>query len=205
MTDKGYCSTKKLHYFGAKLHNIAFHRQGKFPIPEFLILSKASEHDLNVVREILPQLENRALIGDKADSKEDFNEVLQKKTGSYIYTAVKLVKGETQATRQFKHAADQPFSTQVSRIRQPIESLFNWIIEKTDIQRASKVRSRQGLIVHVFGRIAAAISIWVFQLLIHIYCSFLIPISKFFYSIYLWFYYCFMASSAKTFKEEPYP
>ena len=37
-----------------------------------------------------------------------------------------------------------------------------WIIEKTDIQRASKVRSTQGLIVHVFGKIAAAISKWVF-------------------------------------------
>ncbi|MCH2083915.1 MAG: transposase [Saprospiraceae bacterium] len=162
LTDKGYCSTKKLHYFGAKLHSIAFHRPGKLPIPEFLSLSKASEHDLNAVREILPQLKNRALIGDKAYSKEDFNEVLQKEAGSCIYTPVKLVKGETQAIRQFKHAADKLFSTEVSRIRQPIESLFNWIIEKTDIQRASKVRSRQGLIVHVFGRIAAAISFWVF-------------------------------------------
>jgi len=34
--------------------------------------------------------------------------------------------------------------------------LFNWLIQKTDIQRASKVRSSKGLIVHVFGRIAAA-------------------------------------------------
>ena len=162
LTDKGYCSTKKLHYFGAKLHSIAFHRPGKLPMPEFFSLSKASEHDLNAVRENLPQLKNRALVGDKAYSKKDFNEVLQKEAGSYIYTPVKLVKGETQATRQFKHAADKLYSSAVSRIRQPIESLFNWIIEKTDIQRASKVRSRQGLIVHVFGRIAAAISFWLF-------------------------------------------
>lgn len=126
-------------------------------------MSKASEHDLNAVREILPQLKDRALIGDKAYSKEDFNEVLHTQAGSCIYTHVKLVKGETQATKQFKHAADKLFSTEVSRIRQPIESLFNWIIEKTDIQRASKVRSQQGLIVHVFGRIAAAISLWVFN------------------------------------------
>jgi len=34
--------------------------------------------------------------------------------------------------------------------------LFNWLIEKTDIQTASKVRSTKGLLVHVFGKIAAA-------------------------------------------------
>ena len=140
LTDKGYCSTKRLHYYGAKLHSIAFHRPGTLPMPEFFSLTKASEHDLNAVREILPHLTNRALVGDKAYSNEELNE----------------------AMRQFKHAADKLFSTAVSRIRQPIESLFNWIIEKTDIQPASKVRSRQGLIVHVFGKIAAAITNWVF-------------------------------------------
>jgi hypothetical protein len=39
-------------------------------------------------------------------------------------------------------------------IRQPIESLFNWIIDKTDIQNASKVRSSKGLLVH--GKIISA-------------------------------------------------
>jgi len=34
--------------------------------------------------------------------------------------------------------------------------LFNWLEEKTGIQRASKVRSYNGLLVHVFGRLAAA-------------------------------------------------
>ena len=47
----------------------------------------------------------------------------------------------------------------VSRLKQPIESLFSWIDEKTGIQRASKVRSYQGLVVHVFGRLAAAMLI----------------------------------------------
>ncbi len=162
VTDKGYCSTKKLHYFGAKLHSIAFRRKGKLPMPEFFSLTNASEHDLNAVREILPQLEGRAVFGDKAYSKKDFNEILQREYDVHIYTPVKLVKGENEKTRQFKRAADNLFSMAVSRLRQPIESLFNWLIEKTDIQRASKVRSTKGLIVHVFGRIAAAISLWVF-------------------------------------------
>jgi len=162
ITDKGYCSTKKMHYYGAKLHGIAFHRKGKLPLPEYFSLTKSSEHDLNAVREILPRLKGRAVIGDKAYSKKDLNEILEKEHGVCIYTPVKLVKGVKIQTRQFKHAADKLFSTAVSRLRQPIESLFNWLIEKTDIQRASKVRSSNGLTVHVFGRIAAAISLWVF-------------------------------------------
>ncbi|NMC39558.1 MAG: transposase, partial [Bacteroidales bacterium] len=53
--------------------------------------------------------------------------------------------------------------TAVSKIRQPIEALFNWLIDKTDIQRASKVRSTKGLIVHIFGRIAAAYIFLIFN------------------------------------------
>ena len=51
---------------------------------------------------------------------------------------------------------ESALSTLVSQVRQPIESLFNWIQEKTGIQVASKVRSFRGLMVHVFGKIAAA-------------------------------------------------
>ena len=162
LTDKGYCSTKKLHYYGVKLHGMAFHRPGKLPLPEFFVLTQASEHDLNAFRHVLFQLLDRAFFADKAYANQELNEELQNKNDSFIYTPVKLVKGETQHRRQFKAAADKLFSAEVSRIRQPIESLFNWLIDKTDIQRASKVRSLQGLIVHVFGKIAAAISLWVF-------------------------------------------
>ncbi len=51
----------------------------------------------------------------------------------------------------------------VSKVRQPIESLFNWIHEKTNIQKASKVRSYKGLMVHIFGRLAAAMFMLVFN------------------------------------------
>ena len=112
--------------------------------------------------EILPRLKNRVIFADKAYLNDDLNQRLQKKHNTQIYTPIKLIKGETEEIRQFKRAADKLFSTAVSRIRQPIESLFNWLIQKTDIQRASKVRSNNGLIVHVFGKIAAAISIWIF-------------------------------------------
>ena len=59
LTSKGYCSTKKLHYYGAKLHGIGFRRLGKLPMPEIFGLSPACEHDLNAVRELLPNLKDR--------------------------------------------------------------------------------------------------------------------------------------------------
>jgi len=161
LTDKGYCSTKKLHYFGAKLHGIAFHRDKQLPMPEYFGLSVASEHDLNAVREILTQLVHRKIYADKAYANKDLHQFLKKEFGIQVFTPVKLIKGQTEQQRQFAFAADKLFSSAVSKIRQPIESLFNWLIEKTQIQRASKVRSANGLIVHVFGKIAAAVSLWV--------------------------------------------
>jgi hypothetical protein len=47
-------------------------------------------------------------------------------------------------------------------VRQPIEALFAWIEEKTGIECASKVRSYNGLMVHVFGELAAALFFWNF-------------------------------------------
>jgi hypothetical protein len=44
----------------------------------------------------------------------------------------------------------------VSAIRQPLESLFNWLIQTTDLQNASRVRSSQGLKVHCYGKLAVA-------------------------------------------------
>jgi hypothetical protein len=71
-----------------------------------------------------------------------------------LFTPVKKEKEQTHLD-----AADQWLSTAISQVRQPIESFFNWIYEKTGIQIASKVRSYKGLMVHVFGRLSAALFI----------------------------------------------
>lgn len=158
--DKGICPTKNTHYWGAKLHSVCYHRPGQVPLPEFLLLTPASENDLTVLRSVLPQLHNRIIFGDKIYSDKHLNEQLLREQNTYIYTPVKLVRGQSVEQRQFNKAADDLFSAAVSKVRQPIESFFNWLIEHTDIQKASKVRSLNGLIVHVFGRIAAALTMW---------------------------------------------
>lgn len=73
-----------------------------------------------------------------------------------MLTPVKYPKGVSNQIKKFNKAADDLYSKAVSSIRQPIESLFNWFIEKSDIQNASKVRSTKGLNLHLFGRLAAA-------------------------------------------------
>lgn len=50
----------------------------------------------------------------------------------------------------------------VRRIRQPVVSLFNWIQEKTGIQRASKVRSTDAPMIHCRGKLAVAFFLRVF-------------------------------------------
>ena len=60
------------------------------------------------------------------------------------------------------HSGDA-FSTFVSSIRQPIECFFNWLNRLTNIQTASIVRSTTGLLLHIFGRIAAALATLIFN------------------------------------------
>ena len=156
ITDKGYCSTKSLYYYGLKLHVLAFRRTKQVPFPEHIVLTSASENDLNVFRQNWGEITDRTFYGDKIYHHTDYFNELALNSRSVMLTPVKGVKGQPEIIKMQNKAADDLFSTAVSKVRQPIESLFNWLIEKTDIQRASKIRSSKGLLVHVFGKIAAA-------------------------------------------------
>lgn len=85
------------------------------------------------------------------------------KFNSEMQTPLKATKGMHDILRKFDRVANELYSRAVSRIRQPIEALFSWIIEKSDIQKASKVRSTKGLNLHVYGRLAAAFITLIFN------------------------------------------
>lgn len=163
LTDKGYCSTKSMYYYGLKLHALAFYRKGHLPFPEQLLITPASENDLNVFKSAWSNIENRTFFGDKIYHNEEYFESIEKNQNAIMLTPIKGVKNQATWEKQFNKAADDLFSTAVSRVRQPIESFFNWLIEKTDLQRACKVRSTNGLLVHVFGKIAAALIYLIFN------------------------------------------
>jgi len=157
-TDKGYCSTKKMFYFGLKFHLLAFRVKGTIPFPNKIYFSAASENDLSIVKELnwLDNLQDTDVFADKIYIDKDYFEPREQWLQLDLFTPVKVVKGTPECLKQRDFAYNNLFSTAVSKVRQPIESYFNWFIEKTGIQNASKVRSTNGLWLHCFGKLAIA-------------------------------------------------
>ena len=156
LADVGYCSTKKLYFYGVRVHVVARRQAGTLPCPEYIGVTGASSHDGKVFDQIRPLLTNNELYADKAYLRPD-SKMVEAEQGLTVLTPVKKGKGQC-----YLESSDQWLSTAVSRVRQPIESLFGWLEEKTGIECASKVRSYNGLMVHVFGRLAAALFFWNF-------------------------------------------
>ena len=113
-----------------------------------------------IMNKLMPQerLETivRDIFADKIYSDFSFWGNKQQEQGVTMMTPVKAIKGEEPIITQREKAGRDLFSTAVSKVRQPIESFFNWLNEKTNIQRAMKVRSTSGLLVHTMGKIAIA-------------------------------------------------
>jgi hypothetical protein len=163
ITAKGYCSTKGIYYYGLKLHALGWWQNGKLPWPESIVLTSAAENDLTVFKENWSEISNRIFYRDKIYNDTHWFKNFLEQYNSEMLTPVKGVKGMPQCLKQWDKAANDLYSTAVSRIRQPIESFFNWLIEKTDIQRASKIRSTKGLLVHVFGKLVATFLFVIFN------------------------------------------
>jgi len=159
LCDKGYCASKKMHYYGLKLHVMGFSIFDKLPLPEYIGTSPASNNDLTAFKPIFEQINDRTIFADKIYANKGFEQWLLENNNLQILTPVKKKKGQKKL-----EFMDRMYSRAVSQIRQPIESFFNWIIEKTDIQKASKVRSENGLIVHVYGRFAATLMMMTFDI-----------------------------------------
>ena len=163
ITDKGFCSTKSMYYYGMKLHALGFYHPNRLPHPEHIIFTPASVNDFTLFKEAWSEKENRIFFGDKIYNSLGFFTNMKDDFSSEMLTPVKATKGMPDVLRKFDRAANDLYSRAVSRIRQPIEALFSWLIEKSDIQKASKVRSTKGLNLHVYGRLAAAFITLIFN------------------------------------------
>jgi len=157
LASKGYCSSKGIYYYGVKIHVLGIKREGELPLPDYIGITGAHNHDFPVFCQIAPYLEGGYVYADSAYIDEFEKHILEQQNVE-LRTPVKKKKGQKKLA-----LFDQLLSTSVSRVRQPVESLFNWIEEKTRIQVASKVRSYNGLMVHIFGRLAAAMFLLVFN------------------------------------------
>jgi len=156
LCNKGFNSTKSMYFYGVKLHGFAFYKKGTLPIGSILMIGPASEHDLEAQRTLLEDMKKQVVFADKAFNDSDLDSLFEKSDGS-LMLPFKYHRGHTKAYKNRHKAANDLAATAVSKIRQPIESLFAWIIEKTGVQVASKVRSYKGLLKHVFARTASAI------------------------------------------------
>ncbi len=151
LASKGRCASKKMGYYGTKLHMVAQDRENGLPKAEYIGLTGTAEHDLTALRQVLPVLRDDHLYGDKIYADQPLKDTLSKQQNLIFETPVKRKKGQESLTE-----AEKDFSRAVSSMRQPIAALFSWIEQKTNLSRASRVRSEDGLLVHVFGRLTAA-------------------------------------------------
>ena len=149
LADRGFCSSKRSYYYGVKLHVIALRRAGRLPLPALLHVGRASQHDLQALRELSPDIGRGYLFGDKAYSDERTKAELAGR-GTHLITPYKRRRNEPET------ATPALWSRFASSVRQPLESLFGWLIQRTDIQNASRVRSTKGLLVHCYGKLAVA-------------------------------------------------
>ena len=152
----GYCAAKKTRFHGVRLHVSAARRVGRLPLPIQIWLAQGSVYDSKAAREQSPEVSADALFGDLAYRDKELIALLAKQNTQLI-TPIKKPKG-AELTEQEKY-----HNRLVSKFRQPIESLFNWIIEKTNIQKASKVRSTDALLIHCWGKLAVAFFLLVFN------------------------------------------
>lgn len=155
---KTYSSSKGMYYYGLKLHWMGMSQAEKLPLPVWITVTSAAEHDLPSLKSVLGQLWHCRVFGDKAYLSKEVSKQLEQQH-SELFCPEKNKKGETKWERQFNEAFRRIYGRAVSSVRQPIEAFFNWLIQKVDIQNAAKVRSKKGLNVHVFGKAAAAMLI----------------------------------------------
>ncbi len=156
LADLGYCASKKTYFHGVKLHVIGQRNIGHLPRPFIMGITPGSYHDLSAVKcDVLQTLDKSDVFADKAYFEEWLQGVLAKENEINMQIPYKEKKDELMGSGK------RMYSKAVNSIRQPIEAFFSWIQEKTRIQVASKVRSYNGLMVHTFGKLAAAM--WLFN------------------------------------------
>jgi len=156
LADIGYCAAKKTRFHGVRLHCLAVRRTFRLPLPAQVWLCSASHHDSKAFIEQQPEIASTELFGDLAYPTPEIISHLQEQQTRLI-APKKKPKGKELTTDE------KYYNRLVRRIRQPIESLFNWIEQKTGIQRASKVRSTDALMVHCWGKLAVAFFLLVFN------------------------------------------
>jgi hypothetical protein len=156
LCDKGYCASKKMWYHGVKIHILSEEREHTVPFPRKILITKASEHDLNAGKILFENAEDIDVFADKAYIDSEWGYDLQ----------LNFVELNTPFKKRSKNHlplddGELAWNAMVCRRRQMIESLFSQIDRATNIESAYFVRSLQGLLAFIWARLAVmALSHW---------------------------------------------
>lgn len=157
LVSKDYCASKNLWYYGVRIHALtAQSLVHSLPKPVYLQVHTASKHDLEALKPVLETVQNATIALDKAYCDAQLAQKLEEENNALLFTPEKAQKNESEEQRQHKQAYRDVLSTAVAKVRQPVEALFSWLQRKTDIQNASNIRAKNGLLLHIFGKITAA-------------------------------------------------
>jgi len=139
-----YCASKQMWYYGLKLHIVARRRIGTMPQPVWIGVSSANTGDIKGLEALKDELNCGRIFADLAYKSEDLHMDLQER-GCQLVTPRKRTKGK------FHFKGKDIASNAVSRVRQPIETLFSWLQAKTQIQNLSHLRSTKGVMFYVWS------------------------------------------------------
>ena len=88
LANKGYCASKKMYFYGVKVHLLALRRPGTLPVPDYIGLSPGADNDLTVLRSILPRLRDCEVYGDKIYADAELVERLLREQNVRLYTPI---------------------------------------------------------------------------------------------------------------------
>lgn len=151
--NNGYCSSKDLYYFGAKLHFVIVNQESSLGKPFTFEVTPAAPHDLTIAKTMISRFKDSTLIGDKAYACKKFCDELLKNNVKLVHP-IKLSKNKKKYSEN-----EKIYNKAVSSRRQSIEIFFAWLIQKTKIQKASLIRSISGFLFFVYSRISLALMI----------------------------------------------
>lgn len=71
IASSGYCSTKKLYFYGVKVHIAGRYHKGTMPEPEYIGMYGAADHDGKVFGQVRSEMQGENVFGEKAYKRPD--------------------------------------------------------------------------------------------------------------------------------------
>jgi hypothetical protein len=156
--DQGYCAVRGCYDHGLKLHLSAAARPHQLPAARQVFFTPASHHDLRAVKEHLRPEAGLCYLSDKAYADATWQAELRDRMAIEWRTPYKRSRNEQRIP-----PGEALWSSFCRSLRQPIESLFDWINDQVGLSNAARVRSDAGLWLHCFGKLAAALYFFILR------------------------------------------